>query len=159
MFDAIVSPTLLFGLSILPVRQSHLEKIDVAENYRMGGLSTDNWETTMRRMSLRLSRALNHHPITSWNERMRKAQWKYIARFTSLPASQWPVQASRWEIAEVNDDSCLCECRRNADGQLCLWENNIAKFGKMYLGSDWYDVGMARFLQSMPQFLIVGQKN
>ena len=32
LFDAIVSPTLLFGLSILPICQSHLEKIDVAQN-------------------------------------------------------------------------------------------------------------------------------
>lgn len=162
LFDAIVSPTLLFGLSILPIRQSHLEKIDVVQNKMLRKiigwvrLSTDNWETTMRRMSSRLNRALNHHPITSWSEKVRKAQWKYIVRLKSLPAFQWPAQASRWKIAEVNDDSCLYYCRRSPGGQLCRWEDNIAKFSKIYLGGNWYDVGMPRFLQSMSQFLTVG---
>ena len=119
-------------------------------------LRTDNWEITMRRMSLRLKLALDHYPITSWSEKVLKAQWKYVVRLKSLPASTWQVQASRWKIAEVNDDSCLYECRRNPGHPLCRWEDNISKFSRTHLGSDWYDVTMPRFLHGMTQFLTMG---
>ena len=71
LFDVIVSPVLLFGLSILPLCQSHLEKIDVVERKMlreiMGWvrLRTDDWEITMQKMLLRLKSASDHYPISS----------------------------------------------------------------------------------------------
>ena len=101
LFDVIVSPALLFGLFILPLCQSHLEKIDVVQRKMLRKivgwvrLRTDNWEITMRRMSLRLKTALDHYPITSWSEKRLKAQWKYVVRLKTLPASIWQVQPGR----------------------------------------------------------------
>ena len=106
----------------------------------------------MRRMSSRFKKALEHYPITSWSEKVLKAQWKYVARLKTLPTSSWQVQVSRWKIAEINDESCLYECRRNPGHPLC----RISKFSRTYLGSDWYDVAMPRFLHGMTQFLTMG---
>ena len=43
LFDAIVSPTLLFGLSILPVCQSHLEK-SILSKEKCYGKSSDGFD-------------------------------------------------------------------------------------------------------------------
>ena len=79
LFGEIVSPSLLFGLSVLPLCQSHLEKINIVQRKMLRKIvgwvrcATDNWETTMRIMSHRLKRALDDYPITSWSDRVLQA--------------------------------------------------------------------------------------
>ena len=55
LFDAVVTPTILFGLSVLPLSQVSLQKIKAAQRKMLRKivgwvrLATETWEETMRR--------------------------------------------------------------------------------------------------------------
>ena len=65
-FDAVITPTILFGLVALPLNQSSLDKLEVTQKKMMRKmvgwvrLEGETWETTMRRMKHRVNRALVH---------------------------------------------------------------------------------------------------
>ena len=48
-------------------------------------LPNELWETTMRRMTDRVTNALQQWPLKSWGERLHKARWKHMCRLKMLP--------------------------------------------------------------------------
>ena len=76
LFDAVVSPTLLFGLSTLPVHATTMEKIDIVQRKMIRKMvgwvryDTETWKCTMHRMKLRVQQALQQHKIRSWSDRI-----------------------------------------------------------------------------------------
>ena len=64
LFDAVVTPSILFGLAAIPMHQMALEKIAVTQRKMIRKIvgwvrvANEPWETTMRRMNQRMERAL-----------------------------------------------------------------------------------------------------
>ena len=60
LFDALVSPTILFGLSTLPLTKMHVQKLDTTQRKMLrsmvGWIRVDgeDWADTMRRMNTRI---------------------------------------------------------------------------------------------------------
>ena len=109
LFDAIISPTLLFGLVALPMHGSNLEKLDVVQQKMLRKIvgwvrySEEDWETTMRRMKCRVRSGLDQYNVAIWSERCSGMRKKYLARLQELPCSRWEVLATKWFLAEVAD--------------------------------------------------------
>ena len=65
MFDAVVSPYVLFGMSVLPVYQKMMDKFDITQRKMRREIvgwvryPAEDWSITMRRMNERVSKALN----------------------------------------------------------------------------------------------------
>ena len=89
LFDAVVTPTILFGLAVLPLSVMSVEKLQVTQRKmlrKMVGwvrVQGEEWDITMRRMKVRVDRALDKYPIMLWKKRIATYLWKYILRIKS----------------------------------------------------------------------------
>ena len=110
LFEATVTPCLLFGMSVLPIYQSMMDKIDATRRKMLrkivGWVRVDDedWSITMSRMSERVKRALVHCPNSrDWSTRIFLMQWQYACRVRSLPRNSWVSLACRWRPDRVID--------------------------------------------------------
>ena len=75
-----VSPSLLFGLAILPLQASSTEKLDVVQRKMMRKIvgwvrvPEEPWEDTMRRMKGRVDNALGQSKLKTWSLRLAEIQ-------------------------------------------------------------------------------------
>ena len=76
LFDAVVSPCVLFGLGALPMYATLREKVDITQRKmlrRIVGwrrIPEEPWNETMRRMKNRANDALEQWRIKAWFDRV-----------------------------------------------------------------------------------------
>ncbi|CAE7369286.1 XI-F [Symbiodinium sp. CCMP2592] len=95
LFNAVVIPAALFGLSTLPVTSRQLEQLDICQRkmlrcivgWRRDG--DESWEETMRRMNARVSSALQQHPVLPWSSAHHANQRRFVMNLTVKNA--WPT--------------------------------------------------------------------
>ena len=69
LFDAAISPSLLFGMATIPLYENLATKIDIVQRKMMRRIvgwtrvPGEEWELTMRRMGEKVSRALLQWPV------------------------------------------------------------------------------------------------
>lgn len=86
LFDAIITPTVLFGIPILPLSAASFEKLDILQRKvlrKIVGwvrLKDESWEITMHRMKDRVQRALLEYAVISWKQRLATYSWNHILR-------------------------------------------------------------------------------
>ena len=126
-----IPPSILFGLSTLPVHQVSLDKIDGTQRKMLRKIAgwvrypTETWETTMRRMKHRATRALIQYPITDWSKRIHGMKVKMVRRIENLPLDRWEVQSSKWLPANVHDDSQEFYAFRDRGRPPLRWNDKI----------------------------------
>ena len=134
LFDAAVSPCVLFGLSVLPIYQELMEKIDITRRKmlrRIVGwvrIPEEDWSITMKRMSERVSRALIQWPSQPWSERIYLMQWNYACRVRYLPCASWVVLSCKWEPHRVVDLSLAIMPSRPRGRPFLKWDAKLAAF-------------------------------
>ena len=76
LFEAAITPCLLFGMSVLPIYQSMMDKIDATRRKMLRKIvgwvriDDEDWSIIMSRMSERVNRALVHCPNSKdWSTR------------------------------------------------------------------------------------------
>ena len=75
LFDAVVTPAILFGGAVLPLNKKGLEHIDGIQRKMLRlivgwrRIANEDWEVTMRRMKERVSNALHHFQVQLWSHR------------------------------------------------------------------------------------------
>ena len=95
LFDAVVSPSLLFGLVALPISEDNLNRIDACQkkmlrkNVGWIRYEGEEWETTMRRMKARVQNGLQQYHVKPWIERLSITRAKYFARLENLAEDRW----------------------------------------------------------------------
>ena len=68
LFDAVVSPCALFGMSVLPIYQKMMDEFDITRRKMLRKMvgwvryPEEEWSTTMRRMNDRVDCALRQWP-------------------------------------------------------------------------------------------------
>ena len=111
LFDAVITPTILYGLATLPLSSVSLKKIDVVQRKMLRKivgwvrLPNETWETTMHRMKERVQSALQKYPVMQWRKRIAKYLWKYILRIKDVPSEAWIQKSSMWAPNESEDAS------------------------------------------------------
>ena len=107
LFNAVITPTILFGLGSLPLSKRKLEEIDALQRkmlrsiigwYRVEG---EAWSDTMRRMKSGVQSALRQSPVTTWSEVYRRTQHSFGARIVKQNA--WPLFAASWDPTRHNN--------------------------------------------------------
>ena len=75
-FEATITPSVLYGLTTLPLTQSQLDKLDAAQRRMLRSIvgwvriEGEDWCDTMHRMKLRLQHALAMHPLRPWTQQL-----------------------------------------------------------------------------------------
>ena len=159
LFDSVVSPSLLFGLAILPLQASFIEQLDVVQRKMMRKIvgwvrvPEEPWEDTMRRMKGRVDNALGQSKLKTWSLRLAEIQWKFVARLKQLPAISWPSQAAFWQPQLIDDPSCDFIPHRERGRPCTRWDDEILNFSWWHFGQKWQDVPHLSFLRALPEFL------
>ena len=83
LFDAVVTPSILFGGAVLPLSENDLKRLNIVQRRMLRSMigwrrfTDEPWEETMRRMKRRMTDALQHLPLSSWSERFHRDRWRY----------------------------------------------------------------------------------
>ena len=86
-FDAIISPTILFGLGICALTQQQINQLDRVQRRMLRAIvgwvrhNDELWENTMRRMRDRIFNALSIYNVTPWGQQMAANKFKMVSRF------------------------------------------------------------------------------
>ena len=100
LFDAVVSPTVLYGLETAPLTSALLTRLDTTQRCmlrRMLGwvcFDEDTYEERGRRMKLRLQRALALHPVKEWSAQWAQRKQKLKDNMTLAPP--WTRASYEW---------------------------------------------------------------
>ena len=66
-------------------------------------IQNEPWDVTMRRMKLRVARALGSRAIMPWKKRLAKNQWKFILGIKTARSESWIKLAFEWKPNECDD--------------------------------------------------------
>ena len=144
LFNAVITPTILFGLGSLPLTKRQLEEIDALQRkmlrsivgwYRVEG---EAWSDTMRRMKSRVQSALRQSPVTTWSEVYRRTQHSFGARIVKQNA--WPLFAASWDPTRHNNFAT--QPKRKPGRPPKRWDDDLKCFSRAYfpLANTWHDV-------------------
>ena len=119
LFDAVVSPCVVFGLGALPMYDRCQEKLDITLRTMLRKIvgwrrvPEEPWDVTMHRMKMRVNDALEQWPVKSWALRVNLIRWKHACRVKAVGDERWVSLACKWKPDDVYDLWCdRLPCRR-----------------------------------------------
>ena len=95
LFDSTVTPSLLFGLSVLPITQVNMDKITVCQRKMIRKIvgwtrhPGDEWETVMHNMKQKVVVAMNQFYVRPWDECIVAMRTKNFNRLASMSNERW----------------------------------------------------------------------
>ena len=159
LFESTVSPSLLFGLAILPLHASSMEKLNIVQRKMVRKivgwvrLPEEPWENTMRRMGTRVNRVVGQSKMREWSTRLLDTQWKFVGRLKMLPTTSWPSRAAFWQPLEIDDLSCDFVPHRTRGRPYTRWDDRVTNFSWEQFGQTWQDVPLVSFMRALPNFV------
>ena len=158
-FDAIVSPTILFGLGALPLSTISLRKVEVVERKMLRKIvgwvriQDEAWDITMRRMKYRVQRGLQQYPFILWRRRIAKSLWKLVLRIRSSPSESWINESSFWAPNDINDTSSDYFPHRSRGRPCQKWDSVVRKFCTLEHDQTWQELPIELLNSSMDAFI------
>ena len=141
LFDATVSPTVLFGLATVPLSQNQLEYLGALQRRMLRlivgwvRLRDEPWDETMRRMRDRVSRALVLFPVETWPKKHLRHKYRYVGRVLQK-AGDLPARVLNWDPTSTD------ETARRPPGRPALrWDDDLMPFAaERFPGRPWFHV-------------------
>ena len=99
-FDAVITPTILFGLSSCAMTRARMCSLDTLQRRMLRKIVgwtrvvDEPWEDTMRRMRLKVDSALTEYPMEDWSAQLLRRQFRLAYRVGNMTGS-WPARLSR----------------------------------------------------------------
>ena len=143
LFDAVVTPTILFGLAVLPLSSASLEKIQVTQRKMLRKMvkwvriQGEAWDVTMRRMKMRVASASEKYPVMPWKNRIAKYLWQFILRIKMAPNESWIKQVSNWEPNECDDPFNKYFPHRCRGRPSLRWDDTVRSFCRLHFNESW----------------------
>jgi len=107
LFNATVTPTILYSLTTTLLTKTQLVKLDIAQRKmlrRMVGWvisDDDTWEDAGRRMKARLEGALMRYPIPDWSLQRNRNRERIMTRVAKDLCPELVSAAITWQPAEM----------------------------------------------------------
>ena len=145
LFDAVVSPCVLFGLGALPMYATLREKVDITQRKmlrRIVGwrrIPDEPWDITMERMKNRVNDALEQWPIKSWSDRVTLSKWQHACRVKRVAPERWVSLACKWQPDHITDPWCEYEPYRGAGRPILKWDDSLVSFARAICHCKWHD--------------------
>ena len=137
LFDAICSPTILFGSAVLPLNVNQRQSLDILQRKMLRlmvgwrRVPGEEWSETMTRMTLRVKNACDQHPIKSWEESFHRNRWRYASHVVQNVKMRWPLVLSQWDPSVMLDDNVAPY--RKPGRPFSRWDDSLHD----YCGYEW----------------------
>ena len=103
LFDAVVSPAMLFGLATLPLTKVCLQKLGVVQRRMLRSIDgwvrihdDQNWRDIMAQMNHRMAIANILFPMEDWEARLFRSKFRLAHRIARSPEA-WPAKSVSWD--------------------------------------------------------------
>lgn len=113
LFDSAVTPSLLFGLHVLPISKISMDKIMICQrkmlrkNVGWTRRSQDSWEIVMRAMKTKIQNAMTRYYVRPWDECIQEKKISHFDRLTVMHDGRWGKLSMQWEPTKVQDLSLM----------------------------------------------------
>ena len=124
LFDSVVSPTVLYGLSTTPLTATQLDKLDAVQRKMLRRIvgwvrdGDEDWAVTGHRMKHRLEAALVQRPVPQWSHARNKQRNRIVQKIVTNRAPTIVCLVFRWYRRPV---SATCEAYRHSGRPRCRW--------------------------------------
>ena len=150
LFDAVVTPTVLYGMAALPLTAAQLQRLDAVQRRMLRNiagwvrLDGEPWDETMRRMRARLAAALRQHPVGGWTESLCQRRWDHAWHVAHRP-SCWPMRTACWHPGAFRDPAAVVMPCRSRGRPLTRWDDTLSSFSRHALrGASWQEAAAQR---------------
>ena len=133
-FDAVVTPTILFGLHTLALTGAQLSKLDSIQRRMLRSMvgwiriQDESWHGTMNRMKSRVAKALHQHPIEAWTRRLARCRHSFAVRVGQT--NGWVTRVVTWNPESNWHDHFSLAPKRRQGRPLTRWEDKLRDFCK-----------------------------
>ena len=107
----------------------------------------------MRRMNLRVARALGTYPTIWWKTRIAKYLWKFILRVQAAPDNSWIKLASNWEPNECEDAFNEYFAYRSRGRPNLRWDDAVTKFCRLHFNESWQKLSVGVLESAVDHFI------
>ena len=149
MFDAVVTPAVLFGSVTLPLTQRQLFRLDSTQRRMLRSIigwprnSAEDWRANMRRMNEKLETTMELHPMQLWTDRLYLRQFRLATSFASK-TNKWPMLAASWSPLDDWKLNFVTKPRRRRGRPSCRWDDRLSNFAECRLKSSWPEAAKRR---------------
>ncbi|OLP96509.1 Myosin-12 [Symbiodinium microadriaticum] len=134
-FDAVVTPTILFGLHTLALTGVQLSKLDSIQRRMLRSMvgwiriQDESWHDTMSRMKSRVAKDLHQHPIEAWTRRLARCQHSFAVRVAQT--NGWVTHVVTWNPESNWHDNFSSAPKRRQGRPLTRWDDKLRAFCKL----------------------------
>jgi hypothetical protein len=142
LFDAVVSPTILFGLATLPLTKSDYHTVDKLQRKMLrlivGWIRHDgeDWSDTMSRMNRRIAFAMTIWECKPWSWQIFSKQFRVATKIFDQQNS-WAAATSTWTPTNEWQQNFSTEPKRRQGRPSKRWDDNLEKFAMNYFRMSW----------------------
>lgn len=145
LFDAVVTPSALFCLHVLPLTKCQRSSIGACQRRMLRSIcgwrrvANEEWSDTMRRMNERVQRGMQLHYIRSWDEQILRASWSYAVYLTQCSQTSPWCLLTHWTPSRVDDPNLPQQPRRLPGRPRKRWDDDLRRFvhSKFNSTGDW----------------------
>ena len=128
LFDSVVTQTVLYGLSVIPLMKSDAMRLDRVQRKLIKAMcgwtrqANETWRETGHRMKLKHERAMSLSSSGLWSKCVLLRQWIIAGQAMNLKQSRWPELLIRWNpCSHIN-------AKRAQGSPFARWDDYIFKF-------------------------------
>lgn len=144
LFQAVVTPAVLYGLSTLPLTDKQFADLDVVQRRMLRSIvgwrrvDGEEWVVTMRRMNSRVSYALCQHPIPNWTKQLRSRKFTLASRLAGQLG--WHFHTTKWLPTEQWWHNFSEKPSRKPGRPATRWDDDLNMFAATHLDrNSWID--------------------
>ena len=133
-FNSCVTPSILIGLSVLPLSHSEFKGMDILQRQivrRILGrrrITDESWWDTIIRMNQRLTYAQSIHYCHPWSLASCRGQWRYINHIIRAHPSLWTRGLCNYNFNSIIDPVSPIFPIRKTGRPKMHWEHHVQHF-------------------------------
>ena len=120
LFDAIITPTVLYGSCSWSMRKDRERKLIVAQRRMLRRLccvqrrAQEDWVDWMKRATAVVENQMSSHGLEYWTHGQRRKSWRWAQKVTRMDKERWAQILATWEPTTGN--RCVGRpCKRSSD--------------------------------------------
>ena len=135
-FNSVISTTVLYGLPACALTAQQVESLDILQRKMLRRIvgwarqGDEEWSETMRRMRMKVDRALCLYPVEAWSKQLLRRQFRMVCRLSRC-RDEWAMRVSCWNPILTNAAAC-----RTRGRPATRWDDRLNMFTRSHLESD-----------------------
>ena len=147
LFDAVVSPAMLFGLATLPLAKGCLQKLGVVQIRMLRSIvgwvrihDDLSWRDIMVQMNHKLAIAKTLFLMEGWADRLFRSKFRLAHPIARSP-ERWPAKSVSWNPLTDWESNFACKPHRKRGRPSARWDDILTNFSsEFFLNDNWWHV-------------------